>query len=464
VSNVNERQFIASFINTMYTFEGVPLRLYPYQNDFILDPSTFRIIMKARQMGYSFVIACEGLTEALLKPHMTVLFVSSGEEAAKRILKYVYSLLDGLPVKPILGTQSMTEISFLNKSRILSLPNNDRTIRGFRANKVYVDEFASIMNDKEILAAIQPSISRGGEMTLLSTPRGRANQFWEVWEDNKEYSKHEIPWWKCPDKNYSRMIKKMSKSMLEMDFKQEYCCNPCSDDLAFFTRDLLDPVINPEAKYLTKLDSKNEVVMGIDFGKKVSSTAITIAERCGDMVKIRLQDELKHMPYDFNLPGMTQLKHIARLNADFNVTEIKIDATGVGVRIEEDMWRLFGAKVTPIIFTNKEKEILITNFKILCEKRGIELVDDPEFISQLLSLERDYTPSGMMRYKHVHGKRDDRVWSACLATRDMLSPDVQLDYSYGQTSVTHTMHAGIYAEESETARAGISMDKLTNLW
>jgi len=217
-------------------------------------------------------------------------------------------------------------------------------------------------------------------------------------------------------------------------------CDPCELDLAFFTRALLDPVINPDARYVESMETKNHVVMGIDFGKKVSSTVITVAEREDDMVYIRRQEELRHMPYDYNLPGETQLKRVAYLDRALDVDEINIDATGVGVRLEEDMRRIFGAKVNPVIFTNKDKEIMITNLRLLCEKRGIELVDDAEFISQLLSLERDYTPSGMVSYKHVKGKRDDRVWSACLAVKDMLSPDTSLDCEFGDTSFAKKLH------------------------
>jgi phage FluMu gp28-like protein len=415
-------------------------------------------------MGFSFCIALEGLIEALLRPHITVLFVSSGEDAAKRILKYVYDLIDGLPMKPTVVTRSVLECSFANKSRLVSLPNNDRTIRGFRAHKVYCDEFASLMNDKDILAAIQPSISRGGEMTILSTPRGRANQFWDIWEDSsRAFSQHKAPWWICPDSAYRKMVKRIQKSMIDLDFRQEYCCDPCELDLAFFTRDLLNPVINTEARYVESLETKNHVVMGIDFGKRVSSTVITVAERDEDMVYIRRQEELRNMPYDYNLPGETQLKRIAYLERSLDVDEINIDATGVGVRLEEDMRRLFGAKVNPVVFTNKEKEIMITNLRLLCEKRGIELVDDAEFISQLLSLERDYTPSGMIRYKHVKGKRDDRVWSACLAVKDMLSPDASLDCEFGKTSFAKQVHdhldAGREYELSETR-----IENITSPW
>lgn len=430
---INKNQ-IPKLAELLFKFEGESISLYPYQKKFMLDDSHFRIVMKARQLGMSWIIALEGLLSALAHPYQTILFVSSGEEAAKRILQYVYSFIYGMPIKPRLLTNSLTECRFLNHSRIVSLPNNSRTVRGYRAHKVYCDEFASLMNDDEILSAIQPSISRGGDMTILSTPRGRANRFWDTWDDsdNLGYSPHKIPWWECPDVEYRKMIKRMQRTMLDLDFKQEYCTDPSISDMAFFTRELLKWVINYDAHYLSELESQNKTVMGIDFGKRVSSTAITIAERCEDLVKIRFQEELRNMPYDFEVgEKSSQLRRIASINDAFNVDEINIDATGVGVRLEEDMRRLFGAKVESIIFSSKTKEILITNFKILCEKHGIELINDTEFISQLLSLEREVLPSGNVRYKHIKSKKDDRVWSAALAVKDMASPDSSGGYLIG---------------------------------
>lgn len=422
----------------LFKFEGSPISLYPYQKNFLLDDSHFRIVMKARQLGMSWIIALEGLLTALTRPYQTVLYVSSGEEAAKRVLQYVYSFIYGMPIRPRMLTRSLTECRFLNQSRIVSLPNNDRTVRGYRAHKVYCDEFAALMNDNEILSAIQPSISRGGDMTILSTPRGRANRFWDVWDDDDSgYTRHRIPWQECPDTEYRKMIKHMQRTMLDLDFRQEYCCDPSISDMAFFTRELLKWVINYDAHYLSGLESQNKTVMGIDFGKRVSSTAITITERCEDAVKIRFQEELRNMPYDFEVgEKSSQLRRIANLNDVFNVDEINIDATGVGVRLEEDMRRLFGAKVESVIFSSKTKEILITNFKILCEKHDIELVNDAEFISQLLSLEREVLPSGNVRYKHIKSKKDDRVWSAALAVKDMASSDSSGGYLIGGEMVS----------------------------
>jgi phage FluMu gp28-like protein len=93
----------------LFKFEGQDFILYDYQKRILLDESPFRIIMKARQLGISWLIALEGLIDALTMPYQTVLFVSSGEEAAKRVLNYVYSFIHGMPIRPKFLTRSLTE-------------------------------------------------------------------------------------------------------------------------------------------------------------------------------------------------------------------------------------------------------------------------------------------------------------------------------------------------------------------
>ena len=52
--------------------------LYPYQQRWLADKSRFKIALNARQLGFSFIIALEGLLEAFEK-NQTVIFVSTSE-------------------------------------------------------------------------------------------------------------------------------------------------------------------------------------------------------------------------------------------------------------------------------------------------------------------------------------------------------------------------------------------------
>jgi len=291
------------------------------------------------------------------------------------------------------------------------------TVRGFNAGRVYIDESAHFLKDRDIFQAIQPSISRGGKMTLSSTPKGRANIFHEKWTDDDEYSHHEVPYTACPDARYQRQVKKMRKTMYEMDFKQEYCCKFMSDEMAMFPRAILVPCVDETLINAYTSESKNAFYMGIDFAKKVDSTVITILERLENkLMVVRHIKELTKMPYETEtVQEPSQLNEITKLFRQFHIGRIKMDSTGVGVKLEEDLTRKFGSIVEGVRFGVIEKETLITNLRIAFEKKGLRIPDNESLISQLMSLEKHTTPSGLSRFKHVSGKHDDYVWSLALA-------------------------------------------------
>jgi len=405
------------FLENLCKFEGEPVTLYDYQKEFLLDESTYRIVNKARQLGFSWIIAAEAVFEVLTIPNHTILIVSTGESSAKRVLAYCYKLFRGVKFAVEFSKETQEEIGLPNGSRIISLPNNPNTVRGFNAGRVYIDESAHFLKDREIFQAIQPSISRGGRMTLSSTPKGRANIFYEKWTDDDEYSHHEVPYTACPDARYQKQVKKMRKTMYEMDFKQEYCCKFMSDEMAMFPRAILTPCVDETLTNAYTSDSKNAFYMGIDFAKKVDSTVITILERLeSKLMVVRHIKELKRMPYETEtLQEPSQLNEITKLFKQFNIGRIKMDSTGVGVKLEEDLTRKFGSIVEGVRFGVVEKETLITNLRIAFEKKGLRIPDNESLILQLMSLEKHTTPSGLSRFKHVSGKHDDYVWSLALA-------------------------------------------------
>jgi len=157
--------------------------------------------------------------------------------------------------------------------------------------------------------------------------------------------------------------------------------------------------------------------MGIDFAKKVDSTVITILERLeSKLMVVRHIKELTKMPYETETAQEpSQLNEITKLFRQFHIGRIKMDSTGVGVKLEEDLTRKFGSIVEGVRFGVVEKETLITNLRIAFEKKGLRIPDNESLISQLMSLEKHTTPSGLSRFKHVSGKHDDYVWSLALA-------------------------------------------------
>ena len=153
---------------------------YDYQRAFLMDKSNRRIILKARQVGYSQVFALDALYTAIHRPESTILLVSRSQDLAVNLLRYCYQAYNGLKNAPNLIIENAGEAGFDNGSRIKSIPANRSTGRGFAATDVYLDEFAYAAYADDIYQSVSPTISQGGRMTIASTPNGIGNMFHRV--------------------------------------------------------------------------------------------------------------------------------------------------------------------------------------------------------------------------------------------------------------------------------------------
>ena len=393
--------------------------LYPYQKKFLLDQSDYRIVLKSRQTGYTLTIGLEGLFEALTNPEYTVLYVSSSEEAAIRIINYCYKFINSLEQKPKLIFGSKTQIKFVNGSMLVSLPQNPSTIVGYRAHRVYIDEFAHHQLDKEILESIEPSISRGGKLTIISTPIGRANSYWRIWEETQEgkseYSPHVAKYTECPDKVYVQKVERMRNTMTRMAFAQAFECDPTSDSLAFFPPDVVKPCINPNLKSSAVLDTENHKYMGWDFAKVDDSSYGVGIENVNGKAIFRYWKELK--PQKGKGYSEQLANEIYPAIDLFEPMKVFVDATTYGSRIFEELKNKYGEyKIQGINFTSNKKEELIMNLRKMFEQQEIVIPNDDTLLKQLYSLEKSLTETGNVRYKHAGTTtHDDSTWATSLA-------------------------------------------------
>lgn len=177
---------------------------YLYQGALWSDRSATRVVLKARQTGFSQAIAFEALHTVLHQAGATVLVVSRNLEAAINVLGYVKTALEtpGLQA-PRVVKNNETQLGLANRSRIVSIPATKGAGRTYAATAVYLDEFAWMPWATDIYTAVAPTTSRGGRLTVLSTPNGRANAFYLLWMGHwgKAFSRHRAPWYRCPAYN-----------------------------------------------------------------------------------------------------------------------------------------------------------------------------------------------------------------------------------------------------------------------
>ena len=128
-----------------------PVPLYPYQERWVKDASRFKIVVKATQIGYSFAAALEAVLDCLAHPTLWIV-LSRGE---RQSLEFMQKVLQHAQALRVLGSKletssffestsvSQHEVKFPNGSRIIGLPANPDTARGYTGNMI-LDEFASV--------------------------------------------------------------------------------------------------------------------------------------------------------------------------------------------------------------------------------------------------------------------------------------------------------------------------------
>jgi hypothetical protein len=165
----------------------LPFGLWPAQRDVLIDLEQHRltVILKARQLGLSWLVVGWALWLMLFQPAATVLFFSKRDQEAVHLLAFrLRGMLDRLPdwLRPELVADNDHNIELANGAVGLAFPTTGG--RSYTASLVVVDEadFAGTSgadNLDALLAAVKPTIDAGDRLILLSTADKSKPQKWQ---------------------------------------------------------------------------------------------------------------------------------------------------------------------------------------------------------------------------------------------------------------------------------------------
>ena len=131
------------------------------------------VVLKARQLGVSWLAAIYALWTAMRRPGQSVLLISKGQEDADKLLEkvaYVYARLPSWRPRVLINTRS---IRFPDLgSEIEAMPATESVGRSRTANLVILDEHAHQRWAREILQAVQPAIGEDGKILSISSANG----------------------------------------------------------------------------------------------------------------------------------------------------------------------------------------------------------------------------------------------------------------------------------------------------
>ena len=187
------------------TTPAVPL--YAYQKRWIEDQSRFKIAMFSRQCGKTFTTTLDIVDDCYrawaAKRRVRWVILSRGERQAAEAMREgvkLHAKSYGMAIDEVSrdfvaqdGTiYKELEITLPRGSRVIALPANPDTARGYSAN-IFLDEFARHQNSRQIWGALFPVLSAGHRIAIASTPNGKGNKFYELMTgDDRVWSRHRI--------------------------------------------------------------------------------------------------------------------------------------------------------------------------------------------------------------------------------------------------------------------------------
>jgi len=379
----------------------------------LADQSKFRLVVKSRQIGFSWTISGEALHKIVTTPNKTVNVVSINQkEASKKIVyakQFYYTIPGESGFRVPVYTNAEYEFSVHDApytSYYESMPAS-AAIRGGEKD-FYFDEFAFIAESPKLYDAALPATSRGNSrFTVVSTPLGQSGMFFDLAHDRMkypDYSIHVVPWWECSimsrdlvesvalaaDFDTDQRVAKWGTPAIQgifanmgLDaFQQEYECNFADESLSFYPWELIVSCARDDLNrqsYVPGLPYN----IGIDIAKKVDKTVITVSTIDEETGNIEI-----HKTFETQAKYEDQTKEIISLIDSVKPQRVSIDATGVGAVIAEQLTSKYGGMVEPIVFDRVKKEQWATKFKGDMQSGRIAFPRKRELLSQIHTIER----------------------------------------------------------------------------
>lgn len=201
----------------------VGLELDPWQRDVVRSARPRLLLNCSRQSGKSTTTALLALHTALYRPEVNILLLSPSLRQSSELFRRVTALLDKLEPRPALLEENKLSLQAANRSRIVSLPASESTVRGFTADLIIEDEAARVPDD--LYRAIRPMLAtRNGRIILMSTPFGKRGHFHAEWTAGGEtWGRVLIPATQCP-RITPAFLAEERRSMGDLWFRSEYLC------------------------------------------------------------------------------------------------------------------------------------------------------------------------------------------------------------------------------------------------
>jgi hypothetical protein len=219
----------------------------PWQARLLRSTSPRLLLNCARQSGKSTMTAVLALHTAIYEPGSLVLMIAPSQRQSVELFHKasVFYRQLGRPVAA--ATENLSSLTLENGSRVISLPGDGTTIRGYsRVRLLLIDEASRVAD--ETYFSVRPMVAiGGGRIILMSTPSGKRGFFYEACEHDaaSTWERFTVPATACP-RISAAVLAEEEAIHGAWSFRQEYCNEFIDDETQLFAENLVRSAFRPE--------------------------------------------------------------------------------------------------------------------------------------------------------------------------------------------------------------------------
>ena len=448
--------------------------LLPYQAAWVNDAARFKIGVWSRQTGKSFSTASEAVEDCMTDPGTKWVCLSAGERQSLEWLEKAKEWASAyrLAIEEVAEDRESgeallksAEIRFAGGSRIIAIPANPATARGYSAN-VILDEFAYHDNPDAIWAAMFPSAtnplagtfmdrvrallkgnaptaSRNLKIRVVSTHNGQQGKFFNLVEKAAAngWSLHAINIHDAIKQGLPLNADELKAALDDPDiWAQEYENVPVDISTVLLGYELIAPCENPLATEdispeFWATPPARPLYLGIDFGRKKDLTCCWTLEDLGGGYGMT-KEVVAFTGLSTNKQFEILRHRIAR------AARVAFDYTGPGIGLGDAMVEAFGqwkpeqhkfGKVELVEFSNATKLEIFPKLRQEFDKKMVGIPVSRVIREDLHSVHRIVTDKGNMTYRapHTADGHADRCTALALAVKAKNNPALMIGAAVG---------------------------------
>jgi len=206
-----------------------------WQAAVLRSPSRRILLNCTRQAGKTSITAVLALHTAIYQPRALILLFSKAQRQSSELLAKIHGHINTMQQPPNLVKEAVTELKLLNGSRIVSLPGDGDSIRGYSAPSLIVEDEAAFVSDELYEAFLPMLATSNGRLVLMSTPNGKRGHFYHAWAGLSSKWQRESVTADQVSRISADYIDEMRSEYGPWKFQQEFYCKFVEADDQFFS-------------------------------------------------------------------------------------------------------------------------------------------------------------------------------------------------------------------------------------